>query len=488
MKLPRTRHDPPALLRGFLLAATTLYPVWFTIHYRAVYDPDIWWHMRAGEWILQNDTVPRTDWLSTAAQGKPWVLYSWVFDASIAALYRAFGLFGPIIVYPVVMSILISAALFTLATELGLGFWHKIILIAAGLVAIAPICSPRPGLCSVLFFAIELVLLLHSRQTVSSGWMYALPLLFLLWANIHVQFVYGLLVLGLFAIEPWVTPIVERIFRVPEGKVPRPVQIAIVFGLSILATLINPYSAELYKVIVGLATQTGQYRYISELQPATFHTFNGVVELCVLMVAWLILVLRRNFRWVPMTLLLLGTVLAFRTVRDVWFGVLAAVVAIGWVTTKLEKPKVSERWPVMATAFLAVMAGTLVIGKAHPLSQSALWKDTADEFPAAAVEYIKQEHLAGPLYNDWNWGGFLTWALPEIPVYVDSRTNLPGDEVLERSIEVWSGAPGWADDPALSNARLVVANPSNGLTQLLRFDSRFQVDYEDGTAVVFVRR
>jgi hypothetical protein len=93
----------------------------------------------------------------------------------------------------------------------------------------------------------------------------------------------------------------------------------------------------------------------------------------------------------------------------------------------------------------------------------------------------------GPLYNDWNWGGFLTWTLPDIPVYVDSRTNLPGDATLERSIAVWSGAADWANDPALANARLIIANNNYALTSLLREDLRFRIIYEDATAVVFIR-
>lgn len=487
MKSSRTSEGPAPLLRAFLLAAITLYPIWFTIHYRAVYDPDIWWHMRAGEWVLHNHAVPHTDWLSTAGQGKSWVLYSWVFDALVAGSYRVFGLFGPIILYPVVMVVMISVALWALVVELGPGFWQRTLVIAASLLALAPICSPRPGLFSVLFLATELALVLHSRRTNSVVPMYALPFLFLVWANIHVQFVYGLFVLGLFVLEPWMERWLDRTFGLSEFQARRVDALPLVFGLSVAATLINPYFLGLYKVIVALATQRGQYQYISELQPPTFRSLNSIIELCIIVAAWVVLALRRNFRWVPMTFLAVGTMFAFRTVRDVWFGVLAAVVALAWPTKEFHSHSVHERWLVLAAAALLVVTGAVLIGKTHPLGQRALWKDTADEFPVAAVDYIKNKHLPGPLFNDWNWGGFLTWALPEIPVYVDSRTNLPGDEVLERSIAVWSGAPGWAEDPALSKAMLIVANPNNSLTSLLRFDPRFRVLYEDGTAVVFVK-
>src|SRR5690242_19956194 len=89
------QHSTPSTsipLEIILGAAATLYAVWFAVHYRAVYDADIWWHLRAGDWVLNHHSVPQTDWLSTSSQGKPWVLYSWGFDTLVEALYRAFGL------------------------------------------------------------------------------------------------------------------------------------------------------------------------------------------------------------------------------------------------------------------------------------------------------------------------------------------------------------------------------------------------------------
>jgi hypothetical protein len=488
-RIDRLKPEKPKsspLLRVLLLPAIVLYPIWFTIHYRAVYDPDIWWHLRAGEWVLQNHAVPRVDWLSTTGAGKPWILYSWIFDSTAAALYRAFGLLGPIVIYPVAMVLLICAVLWALTRELSLTFRNRALLLAATLIAIAPICSPRPGLCSLLFFSVELLLLLHARRSGSMRWLWTLPFLFALWANLHVQFIYGWFGLAVFAVEPWIEPRLANLLRSPAADRPLAAPSLFVLGLCAAATVVNPYLLRLHQVILGLATQAGQYRYISELQPPTFRTLNGFTELLVILAAWVVIGYRRNFHWLPLCFLLVGTFLAFRTVRDVWFGVLAAVVAMALPSSSSPVPAMRARYPAAIAAILLTLIGTLLIARTHPLSQAELWKDTADEFPVAAVEYVKQHHLAGPLYNDWNWGGFLIWNLPQIPVYVDSRTNLAGDETLERSIAVWSGAPDWASDPALSNARLIIANPNNALTSLLRFDPRFRVAYEDAVAVVLV--
>ena len=57
-------------------------------------DPDIWWHLRTGEWILHAGWVPSTDPFSSFGYGKPWAAYSWLFEIMVYAIHLAFGLQG----------------------------------------------------------------------------------------------------------------------------------------------------------------------------------------------------------------------------------------------------------------------------------------------------------------------------------------------------------------------------------------------------------
>ena len=84
--------------------------------------------------------------------------------------------------------------------------------------------------------------------------------------------------------------------------------------------------------------------------------------------------------------------------------------------------------------------------------------------------------------------GYLIWALPDYPVAIDGRTNLYGDERLARSMATWEALPGWADDPDLKAAGLVIADRRRALTEVLRLQpKRWQNVFEDERAVVFVR-
>ncbi|HJT78838.1 MAG TPA: hypothetical protein VJ739_16660, partial [Gemmataceae bacterium] len=128
------------------------------------------------------------------------------------------------------------------------------------------------------------------------------------------------------------------------------------------------------------------------------------------------------------------------------------------------------------------------VGRARGFSEQHLREQVAAEFPAAAVDFIEQHGCTGPLYNDVGWGGYLIWRLPRLPAAIDGRTNLHGDARIKQFADTWEGKPGWDADPDLDAARLVVLQRWATLTELLRRDPRFAVAYEDGLAVVFVRR
>ena len=77
-----------------LAGTIALYSFAALLFIRAFYiaDPDIWWHLRTGQWILEHHAVPLTDLFSLYGADKPWIAYSWLFDTAMAALFSRWGL------------------------------------------------------------------------------------------------------------------------------------------------------------------------------------------------------------------------------------------------------------------------------------------------------------------------------------------------------------------------------------------------------------
>jgi hypothetical protein len=311
--------------------------------------------------------------------------------------------------------------------------------------------------------------------------------MFALWANWHIQFVYGLSVLGLFACEPLLSDLLgykpQQISRLPSRMA------WLTLLASAFAILLNPYGPRIYSMVFGLAAQTGVYDQIVELMAMTFRQPQHFLALLLVLGAAMAIGWRRDVRPLWLVLLIASSFLAFRSVREVWFLAIVSVcvIADGWnVPRKTAHAFVSPR----SRAFVGVWVLALVLASCryYGLSNDALEIQTAGTFPEAAARFIERNNLNGPLFNDLSWGGFLIWRLPHLPVSLDGRTKLYGDDDILRFSNVWKGKPGWEADPDLARANLVITPRDAAIAALLRFDPRFRVAYEDIQAVVFTRR
>jgi hypothetical protein len=175
--------------------------------------------------------------------------------------------------------------------------------------------------------------------------------------------------------------------------------------------------------------------------------------------------------------------------RDVWFVVLPAIIIIASVrpVSSIDKRIKIKKAQVLVAS---IIVGLVVIFFVHhrKLTENGLNEAVAKIFPATAVEIVKTRGYSGTLYNDFNWGGYLIWNLPQLPVSMDGRGNVHGDKRIERSIKTWKGEHDWADDSELVQSKLVIAPINRPLASLLRFDKRFDLVYEDDVAVLFIAK
>ncbi len=112
-----------------------------------------------------------------------------------------------------------------------------------------------------------------------------------------------------------------------------------------------------------------------------------------------------------------------------------------------------------------------------------------EEFlPVKVTQYLAAEHPSGPMFNSYNWGGYLMYALPDEKVFVDGRTDLYGDDFLTNDyLSTARGEPGWRETLDKYGIKLVVVEANSGLARTLRGESDWTLDYEDDMAVVFTR-
>ena len=273
----------------------------------------------------------------------------------------------------------------------------------------------------------------------------------------------------------------------PAGALPR---FALWWTLlaSAAATLLNPYGAKVYATVLLYAGQTRVYNQISEFLAMDFRHPQHYLAVLLVLGAAMAMGWRRNARPLCVILMLTTSVLAFRSVREIWFLAIVSVcvIADGWPSTDPVPRPVP--WRSRALVGIWVLALLLAACRHYGLSNDALEVQTAGAFPEAAVRYIELHHPNGPLLNDLSWGGYLVWRLPQLPVALDGRTNVYGEERILRFSDLWKGKPGWESDPDLARANLVLTPRDAAIASLLRLSPQFQIAYEDSQAVIFQRR
>jgi hypothetical protein len=484
-----------SLVQGLLLAGLfCAFPIQQLRSLMVMGDFDIWWHIRVGEWILEHHAFPHQGIFSAMGATRPWVAYSWGFEVVIATLNRALGLMG-ILVFVIAFEMALVLAIFLMTRFLSRSFWWAWLLsvLTVWAMDVNVMNLGRPADFSILFFAVELALIFRVQETRNIRYLYWLPLLFLAWANFHIQFVYGLVLPGLFAavksVERWVArqwPTEQD--WADESETLRPAVLWAIFAACVAATLMNPYTIGLYRVIFTYAQSSYAYSAITELLAPNFRKSPHYVQVILLAGAFFVMG-RRKIDPYKLALLTVTSLVSFRSARDVWFACIPAAAIIACLVRKRDAEGVGSTLgisglqlvPVLGAAVLMIVLSALDGG----ISNRTLSQTVQNSYPVDAVSFIQRHHFPGPLYNNFNWGGFLIGNLPDYPVSIDGRTDLYGDDYLEQAIETLLGAP--TNDFALRRANLVLLPSAVPLCGRLQSSTQFKLVYRDNMATVFVR-
>ena len=534
-----------------LVALTTLFVVVGQMALRLKYfvlDSDIWWHLKVGDWIVDHLAVPHTGILSRTAANRPWVAYSWGYEVLLSRAYAWFGLVG-LGVFGTVLTLAVTYSIYWMLRRLAGEFWMALVLTWIVCWSFLFNATPRPLFFSIALFAVTLSLLFEAHRTGRIETLYWLPVLFLVWANIHIQFIYGLFVVGLFvgvkvvqhvarAFLPASSPIAQALLAAPDDEggpegLRRVATLVAILAACVLATLLGPYSYHPYLVVLEYSKAKFAYSVIIELQPLGFRHYSQFLELFLtaagfFAVGWQAreqkaLPLPANTvqpdvstaQWRENTLRLdlfklalmtVGSVVAFRTMRDAWFVCLPAAACIAdairaYAEDHREHPVArtvsaersfaetfKERWLEGLGVAAAVSLMLVLIANTEDFNQRGLDRAISGGYPVNAINFLRRHPVPGPIYNNLNWGGFLMWYMPNDPVAIDGRNDLYGDQLDKIFFDSQNAEDSYKTDPYLNEAGVVLLDSHLPLAQVLTIDPRFQLVYHDEIATVFARR
>jgi len=486
MNFPRNRWVQLSALTAFLAGIGVIA---LRLKY-CIRDYDIWWHLKVGDWIVQNSALPHTGILSRTAANRPWVAYSWGYEVLLSRAYAWFGLMG-IGTFGVALTIAVAYSIFWMVRRLSGRFWLACILAAIVCSAFLFNGMPRPVFFSQMFYCVTLALLLEAQRTGRIQILYWLPLVFLLWTNLHIQFVYGLFAVGLFVSVHLAQHLLSSLGFDPERLLQSTLPakpLAAIFAACALATIIGPNFYRPYLVVLAYSKAKFAYTIISELQPLTFRGYSHFAELFLAAAGFYAIGWQKKLDLFKLALLAAASMVAFRTMRDAWFICFSAAACITDFSPPEPKLDRAESWRELVAVAAAVILLLVLSTPATNFNTRGLDRTISADYPVNAINFLRRYSFSGPLYNNLNWGGFLMWYLPDLPVAVDGRNDLYGDDLDRLFYTSESAFPSYKTDPYLEEAGVVVLDSHLPLAKVLTIDPRFTLVYRDEIATVFARR
>jgi len=462
---------------------------------RMLSDPDLGFHLKYGKWIIENHSIPQRDLSTYTVTQHEYIDLHWLFQVLLYAWFSMTGYSG-ISFLVCFLSLILFALLLQRNISNGISAGISCVLLFIGVLTIESSLAPHPELITFLFITLMLILLDRYYDRPAKQILY-LPLIMVIWCNMHGLFPLGFVMMGAYFISIW--------FR--DKKVDR--SFLIIMVLSLLVCLINPYFFKGLVFPLELLTRFDSgnifHQRIQEFKPFIDQKHMVIRDiLFILLISLTIISSLFTFRKRKIhefLLLLFFGVLSFFAIRNVPLFVLISIPVCGkaimdtltsfrkteWINPILLKSKI-----FLYIILVIIPAGIIlqVISDNYYISNRSTtktgWGVDEDQLPDKAADFLLHHHLDSTILNSIGFGGWLSWRLPQ-PVFIDGRLEVMQEKIYEEVTDSWEKG-GLAKLVEKYNPRLIVYNYRKYYPwtfQLLEMPE-WRLVYLDGLAAVFL--
>lgn len=472
-------------------------------------DGDTGWHVRTGEWMLANGSIPRQDLFSFTKPGQPWYAWEWLWDLTFGWLHLHWGM-AAVLIASIAVICATSALLFSLVQR---RCSNRVVAVAVTSLAVAVSSMhwlARPHLFTLLFTVAFCVLIERSRLRPRVLW--ALVPLTALWTNLHGGFLAGILVILAYAAGDLAAGLFDARKDARQAAFARGGTYLLWAAGCSVATLANPYGYHLHVHIWRYLTDPFLYDHIGEYLPATFRDPDWLFRELIFLLAAITIyksIRRRNFGdafllsgWGHLALMsqrnmpilaLMTAPMAAGLVQE-WLDALGTCPAARWVRRTAEGvAKAAAEFDLMDRAprfHLVSVAGLAVVAVLlYAPSAPEVFRCEYDRkrYPAAALPYLMQTGVIKTTFADDEWGDYLIYKLYPAggKVFVDGRSDFYGGKFDEAYLDVLDVKHGWERTLGRYGVDTVLLHVDAPLAGALKESARWRVAYDDGSAIVF---
>jgi hypothetical protein len=480
---------------------------------------DFWWHLKVGEVILTSGEIPRVDLFSFTRAGSPFIHQNWLGEVLYYLTYQMGGL--PLLIsLNAVLLLLAFAPILHLCLEAGGGQRVSILCSFVAAIVLGFFGSMRPQSYSFVLFAWFYWILWAYRDR-RRDYLWALPLLMVVWVNLHGAFVLGL---GMIALV-LVTEAVRRAVGGPQDDTLAPSalsKLGLILLVTVLACMVNPQGYGVFAYVRQLQVDPSSQQFVTEWQVPDVKELAGILTFYgPFFIALLVFLYARS----PLNLTELGLFLAFSVFglgarrNGIWFALIVAPM----VARHVSRPRVpnladklhvksylrtlvrrQEQWQAgmrpnryvlnwMILACLLLFTVILSPWVRPNLKMKRLSSPLVDRgTPVGAVDYIEKHRLVGNIFHPQAYGDYLIWRLwPQQRSFVDGRVHLYDESLVRDYILVFQDDR-WDSRLAKYDIEYLLLPKGDESSKLIVEDARGSTSwtllYEDNLSVLFQKQ
>jgi hypothetical protein len=459
-------------------------------------DGDTGYHIRAGEYILDTLSIPRKDMFSFHSPAIPWTAHEWLSEVIMSLVHNLAGLTGIVVFFSLVISLtyyVYFKILRKYTNNILLAIIFSLLVITSSQIH----WLARPHIFSLLLMVIWYYLM-DLFQYKDKNLLYLLPLIMLVWVNLHGGFVAGFMIISVYLAGNLLSIITsacaDRHYYKQKVK-----HLSIITAACLVTSLINPYGYHILLFPFKLVSSKLIIDSVSEFMSPNFHepgVFKYMLLLMIAFFAWS----RKRLNTIEILLVLLFTNMALYSARYIpLFAIITAPIVLRKTETLLNETnnkfidflkKRADKfssidnsakgflWPLAGTAFvlLAVVNGNLHYGFDPKLK------------PVSAVEFMKKEAISGNMFSSDEFGDYIIYAAwPEYKVFIDGRLDMYGTSKFKEYKEIVSFKSDWEKTLDKYKITWIIFSSDSPLSRHLLQLDKWKLIYADEVTDIFVK-
>ncbi len=441
-------------------------------------DPDLWGHLKFGQDILSNLSVPRYDSYSYSSYGAPWINHEWLSELILYIIFilsKGLGL----VIFKLFAGLSIASLIYISLSKNTKSVYLKLVFMILCFSILWSGFAIRPQIFTFLFFTLLIFLLDRFENTEDNRWIYCLPVIFLLWPNLHGGFITGVGFLLLYCL-----------FKIRERKFTK--GLANITVLSLLATLVNPYGIGFYSFTLRAISMPRPRITEWQMVPLGL-TYVNYFALCAIAALGFIFSKRRR-SYFEASAILIALYFSFIHKRHV---ILLIILVLMYVPKYIDSfagkwfARVENRFsqkvfiPIFAALSLYFLLTLFYSG--NRLFTLVIPRE---EFPVNAVTFIKQNNISGNIFSNFNWAQMCIRELsPASKVFLDGRyETVYSDSLIQGYCDVVFGKRGYKDFLAgFPETDIMFLQKGEVLTESLAKDREWIKVYSSTVAEIFLK-